>query len=144
MFEKNINISQEITHDEFNESNPNKRNKIKKSPEYYSPYKYNKMNTKDKISLTKYNKTIAYQRSFNNKDIKNLITYNNSSNKKIENESTKKMKMKKMKKKMIQKKMKIKKKLKIKMKKVKKKRKRKKKKVKKNIKMFLMYLLQIH
>ena len=89
MFEKNINISQEITHDEFNESNPNKRNKIKKSPEYYSPYKYNKMNTKDKISLTKYNKTIAYQRSFNNKDIKNLITYNNSSNKKIENENNK-------------------------------------------------------
>ena len=89
IFEKNINTSQEISHEDFNEIKPTKNHLIKKSLEYNSPYKFNKISRNDKLSLLKNNKTIDYSRSFNNKDIRNLTLFKNSSDIRIETEKEK-------------------------------------------------------
>ena len=89
IFEKNVNTSQEISHEDYNEIKPTKNNLIKKTVEYNSPYKFNKISRNDKLSLIKNNKTMDYSRSFNNKDIKNLTIYKNSNDNRIEIEKEK-------------------------------------------------------
>ena len=88
-FEKNVNISQEISHEDLNEINQAKNNLIKKSVQYNSPYSFNKISRNDKISLIKNNKTMDYSGTFNNKDIKNITINKNSSDNKTETEKEK-------------------------------------------------------
>ena len=49
----NMNISQEISNDEINDYNQNKNHGMKKSVEYNSPYKFNKLSRNEKIALIK-------------------------------------------------------------------------------------------
>ena len=91
----NINISQDLPPEDINDYMQNKIHSIKKSVEYNSPYKYNKISRNDKISLIKNNRTLELsQRSNNNinKDIKNLtafssFTINNCDNEKDKEEN---------------------------------------------------------
>ena len=87
----NMNISQEISNDEINDYNQNKNNGMKKSVEYNSPYKFNKLSRNEKIALIKNNRTIDYNQKSNNykKDIKNLTVFGNSNINNIENEKDK-------------------------------------------------------
>ena len=88
--EQNLNTSQDLSPDKLNEYIHNKTHHIKKSVEYNSPYKSNKINRNDRISLIRNNKTIDYtQKSFNNKDLKNLSVFSYQSNGKIENDKEK-------------------------------------------------------
>ena len=88
--EQNLNTSQDLSPDKLNEYIHNKTHHIKKSVEYNSPYKSNKINRNDRISLIRNNKTIDYtQKSFNNKDLKNLSVFSYQSSGKIENDKEK-------------------------------------------------------
>ena len=90
-FEQNVNISQDIPHDDLNEYIQNRKHNIKKSVEYNSPYEYNKVSRNDRISLTKGNKTFeCIERTNNiNKEIKNCTIYSYSNNNKEENDKEK-------------------------------------------------------
>ena len=90
-FEQNVNISQDIPHDDLNEYIQNRKHNIKKSVEYNSPYEYNKVSRNDRISLTKGNKTFEYIERTNNinKEIKNCTIYSYSNNNKEENDKEK-------------------------------------------------------
>ena len=88
--EQNLNTSQDLSPDKLNEYIHNKTHHIKKSVEYNSPYKSNKINRNDRISLIRNNKTIDYtQKSFNNKDLKNLSVFSYQSSGKIESDKEK-------------------------------------------------------
>ena len=90
-FEQNVNISQDIPHDDLNEYIQNRKHNIKKSVEYNSPYEYNKVSRNDRISLTKGNKTFECIERTNNihKEIKNCTIYSYSNNNKEDNDKEK-------------------------------------------------------
>ena len=84
-YDQNLNISQEIGHDDFKDTFKNKRNIIKKTVEYNSPLKINQISRNEKTaSIIKKNKTIDVQKQNINKDINNIAMNNFINNNKNE------------------------------------------------------------
>ena len=76
-YDQNLNISQEIGHDDFKDTSKKKRNIIKKAVEYNSPLKINQISRNEKTaSIIKKNKTLDIQKQNINKDINNVAINN--------------------------------------------------------------------